>query len=136
LETLAEPTAPAKGASGAQILIIEDDLGMRELLAVHLREAGYRVRTAADGHVGGNMLLESRPDLVLLDLRMPHIAGDELLSLIRGDAALQHLKVIVLTILRGSAINEDIERLGVSALLHKPVQKEALLAAVDKALRT
>lgn len=126
---------PAPAALGAQILVIEDDLGMRELLAVHLREAGYRVRTAADGHTGGSMLLESRPDLLLLDLRMPHIAGDELLSLIRGDATLGDLKVIVLTMLRGSATNEEIERLGVSALLHKPVQKEELLAAVSKALQ-
>jgi DNA-binding response OmpR family regulator len=127
--------AAIKAAQGAQILIIEDDLGMRELLAVHLREAGYRVRTAADGHVGGTMLLESCPDLLLLDLRMPHIAGDELLSLIRGDATLKNLKVVVLTMLRGSAINEEIERLGVSALLHKPVQKDELLAAVTKALQ-
>jgi DNA-binding response OmpR family regulator len=108
---------------------------MRELLAVHLREAGYRVRTAADGHVGGTMLLESRPDLLLLDLRMPHLAGDELLSLIRGDDALKNLKVIVLTMLRGGSTSEEIERLGVSAILYKPVQKDVLLAEIGKALQ-
>lgn len=126
--------AAQRPARLADILVIEDDLGMREVLAMHLAQAGYGVRIAGDAIEGGRMLLDKPPDLLLLDVRMPHMGGDELLALIRGDDALKHVKVIVLTVLRESATNERIERMGVAAFLNKPVDKDKLLAAIAAAL--
>ena len=126
--------ATQRPARLADILVVEDDLGMREVLAMHLANAGYGVRIASDAIEGGRMLLDKRPDLLLLDVRMPHMGGDELLALIRGEDSLKDLKVIVLTVLRESAMNERIERMGVSAFLSKPVNKDQLLAAIAASL--
>lgn len=130
------PLPAAAPPKAADILVIEDDIGMRELLAVHLAQAGYRVRVAADAMAGGRMLLAERPDLLLLDVRMPHMGGDELLALIRADEALKGIKVIVLTMLKSGAVSDQFERMGVSAFLAKPIDKEQLLAAIAKALGT
>ncbi len=126
--------APPAPARLADILVIDDDQGMREVLAIHLSQAGYGVRVAGDAIEGGRMLLEHRPDLLLLDVRMPHMGGDELLALVRTEDSLKDLKVVVLTVLLDSATIERIEGLGVSAYLTKPVNKERLLSAVAKSL--
>lgn len=121
-------------ATSADILIIDDDLFMRELLELHLTHEGYRVRTAEDAVVGGRMLLAKRPDLLLLDIRMPHMGGDQLLSLLRGDEQLKDLKVIALSSIQNTGLAIKITDLGVCDFLNKPVSREALLAAVRKAL--
>jgi CheY-like chemotaxis protein len=125
---------PQQARPRADILIIDDDFGMRELLSLHLANAGYRVRVAEDGVEGGKMLLAGIPDLVLLDMRMPHMGGDTLLELLRADEALKHLKIIVLTSIRNDAFLMKINALGVSGLLAKPVDKDALLATVARVL--
>ena len=63
------------------ILIAEDDSAIRELLADLLREAGYEVRTAADGREALERLLSYPPDLLLLDVNMPQIDGFRLLKM-------------------------------------------------------
>ncbi len=127
--------APAQSQrTRADILIIDDDFGMRELLALHLSHAGYRVRTAEDAIEGGKALLAGVPDLVLLDMRMPHMGGDTLLELLRADEALKHLKIIVLTSIRNDAFLQKINDLGVSGLLAKPVDKDLLLKSIEKVL--
>jgi DNA-binding response OmpR family regulator len=117
------------------ILVIDDDIGMRELLSLHLSRAGYQVRTAIDAVSGGQMLMAARPDLVILDVRMPHMSGDQLLELLRGDAQLKSIKVIMLTVMQSERLDSTIERLGVSAFLKKPINKDELLESVAKALQ-
>jgi CheY-like chemotaxis protein len=126
--------AAAKPRPRADVLIIDDDFGMRELLALHLTHAGYAVRTAEDAVEGGKMLLSGAPDLVLLDMRMPHMGGDTLLELLRADDNLKHLKVIVLTSIRNDAFLTKVSNLGVAGLLAKPVNKDLLLDTVEKVL--
>jgi CheY-like chemotaxis protein len=118
----------------ADILIIDDDFGMRELLSLHLANAGYRVRVAEDAVEGGKLLLNALPDLVLLDMRMPHMGGDTLLELLRADEATKHVKIIVLTSIRNDAFLSKVSNLGVSGLLAKPVDKDQLLANVARVL--
>ena len=62
------------------VLIVEDDVAFRDLLALHLSTAGYKVLVAEDAAVGGAMLLASRPDLLLLDILLPYLGGLELLE--------------------------------------------------------
>jgi two-component system chemotaxis response regulator CheY len=121
-------------SSPANILVIDDDFGMRELLVLHLIRAGYQVRGAEDAVEGGRMLMEQRPDLVLLDVRMPHLGGDEFLKLLRGDEGYADLKVIMLTSISNDGMYAKITNLGVCAFLAKPVDKDVLLDAVRKAL--
>ena len=127
-------TIPIPPKTGFDILIIDDDLFIRELLELHLTQEGYHVRTAEDAVVGGKMLFEKRPDLLLLDIRMPHMGGDQLLSLLRGDEQFRDLKVIALSSIQNTGLAIKITDLGVCDFLNKPVSREALVAAVRKAL--
>ncbi len=121
-------------APTADILVIDDDLAMRELLDLHLSNEGYRVRLAEDAVEGGKMLIAAPPDLVLLDMRMPHMGGDQFLALLRGDDKFKNLKVIALTSIQTFGFMMKVTDIGVSEFLHKPVEKELLLATVRKVL--
>jgi DNA-binding response OmpR family regulator len=127
-------SAASAQCTPAEILIIDDDLVMRELLELHLTDEGYRVRVAEDAVEGGRMLVAALPDLLLLDMRMPHMKGDEFLELLRGDENFTNLKVIVLTAERGVDFMIKVTDLGVSDYLNKPIDKDELLATVRRVL--
>ena len=120
----------------AEILVIDDDVVMRELLALHLTDEGYKVRTAEDAVEGGKMLIAAPPDLLMLDMRMPHMKGDQFLKLLRGDESFRNLKVIVLTAEQSIDFMMKVTGIGVSDFLLKPIDKELLLATVSRVLAT
>lgn len=68
----------------AEILIIEDDDKIRPLLVRSLRERGYAVSSAPSGMAGLNLALDSRPDLVILDLGLPDVDGTRVLAMLRA----------------------------------------------------
>lgn len=68
----------------AAVVIIEDDDKIRPLLVRSLRERGYAVTSAPTGMAGLNLALESKPDLVILDLGLPDIDGTQVLSMLRA----------------------------------------------------
>ena len=71
----------------AQVLIIEDDARIRPLLMRSLGERGYAVASAATGMAGpARMAVETRPDLVILDLGLPDVDGTQVLSMLRRSA--------------------------------------------------
>ena len=117
----------------ATILIVEDDPALLAGLALNLRRAGYRVRTAADGTAALAALESEAPDLVLLDLMLPGVDGLEILRRIRsGDAA---LPVVVLT-----ALGEEDDKVrgldvGANDYVTKPFSITELLARVRASLR-
>jgi len=120
----------------AEILIIDDDFVMRELLELHLSDEGYKVRTAEDAVAGGKMLIAAPPDLLVLDMHMPHMEGDELLKLLRADESFKNLKVIVLTAEQSLDLMMRVSELGVSDFLNKPIDKDVLLETVSRVLAT
>jgi len=85
--------APCKG----KILVIDDDPLDRKVLSVSLTEDGYTVATAENGRVGLQMVREKPFDTVLLDLLMPEIDGFDVLKVIKADARIRHLPVIVIS---------------------------------------
>lgn len=81
----------------ARTLIIEDDQPIRELYEFKLKLAGHDVRTAADGAKGLSLAQQFRPDLILLDIRMPNMSGDQMLEKLRATDWGQNIRVIILT---------------------------------------
>ena len=114
------------------ILIVEDDDTMRQLLKLHLTSAGYAVRAAADGIEAGHAVLEARPDLIITDVRMPHMSGFELVEAIRQDPAMATIPVIFVTI-EGESVDRGSD-LGALEYLTKPIRVELLLEKVRKHL--
>ncbi len=68
----------------AQVLIVEDDARIRPLLMGSLRELGYAVASASTGMQGLSMAVETRPDLVILDLGLPDVDGTQVLTMLRA----------------------------------------------------
>jgi DNA-binding response OmpR family regulator len=79
------------------ILIVDDDPNMRELLALHLSNAGYKVQMAEDGIAAGYRVLSQKPDLIICDIHMPHLNGFEFVAGLREDPAVHDIPVIFLT---------------------------------------
>ena len=114
------------------VLVVDDEIGIRELLKEILEESGYRVTTAANAEEAGRRLRADRPDLVLLDLSLPDRDG---LSLIREWAAARSFRTPVVMLSAYGSVDNAVEatRLGASDFLEKPISLQKLLAAVKRA---
>lgn len=80
-----------------KILIIEDELAYLNLLEAELSKNGYKVIKAMDGKKGLKLAKKEKPDLILLDLRLPVMDGMTLLGLLRQDKSSKQIKVVILT---------------------------------------
>jgi DNA-binding response OmpR family regulator len=115
-----------------RLLIVEDDNAYRQFLSVALDMAGYHVYAAGSGEEAIEVLQEVDPELVLLDLSMPHVTGWDVFHFMRDHAALKHVPVLVITAnadeyTRRQALDER-----VNSLLVKPLSLDEILAAVEK----
>ena len=112
----------------AKILVVDDDPNMREMLGIHLRNAGYEVATAEDGVAGGYGVLRGRPDLIISDVNMPHLDGYEFIAAVRSETSLRTIPVIFLS----SEADLDVRgrELGAVGYVPKPVRADRLLFLV------
>lgn len=108
-------------------LIVEDDHNERELLAGYLSMSGFEVSTAGDGLEALERLeRQPRPDVVLMDLRMPRCDGRKTVETIRGRAEWRDLKVIALSGSHPKDMGLTIGREGVDAWFAKPLDPQKL----------
>lgn len=127
----------SRGDSAVQprVLVIEDDPGIAAVVAYQLTRAGYRVETVANGTEGLEALHREIPDLVVLDRMLPGLSGDELLKLVRRDAATRTVPVLVLTAKRERADRIEGLEMGADDYLTKPFSPRELVLRVDAILR-
>jgi DNA-binding response OmpR family regulator len=81
----------------AKIAIIEDDQAISQMYRLKFEAEGYEVQTAANGKLGLELVEQMRPDIVLLDLMMPEMSGDEVAERLRMTPFGKDLKIIILT---------------------------------------
>jgi DNA-binding response OmpR family regulator len=101
------------------ILIVEDDTATREFLTEFLCQRGYVVATAADGLEARASVAASLPELVILDLILPHVSGFQLLSEWRANSRTSELPVFVLTSKDLTLQEKDYLRTGAGVLFQK-----------------
>lgn len=121
--------------SAATILIIDDDVHVRDLLEVLLQNQGYRTLTAESGELGLAMVELQAPDLILLDIMMPGMDGYEVASQLKASKSTANIPIIML-----SALDEQSARLsgleaGAEEYLNKPVDSAELWLRVRNLLR-
>lgn len=116
-----------------KILICDDDEGILDVLELMLEETGHTIIPELNSLNVRSILDEAKPDLLILDLWMPVISGDQLLSMIRTTPAYSHLPVIIIS------ASTDGEQIAInhsaSAFIAKPFDYENLLAVVQKFLQ-
>jgi len=122
--------SPGEPQMPATILVMDDDQCMRELLRLHLSNAGYKVLVAEDAIDAGHLLLQQRPDLVLADIEMPFMDGLEFLRAVKADRTTRSVPVIFVTV-RVEA-EAKAKKLGAAAFLIKPLLLPELLSTVAR----
>ena len=103
----------------AKILIVEDDMAIQSMYKMKLNHEGYTVVVANDGAIGLNKALEEKPDLILLDLKMPNMDGEEMLIKLREDKWGEHASVVILTNISRDEAPQTLNSLGVMHYLVK-----------------
>jgi DNA-binding response OmpR family regulator len=121
----------------AKIAIIEDDQAISQMYRFKFEAEGYEVETAENGKLGLQLVESMKPDIILLDLMMPEMTGDEMLAAMRKTAWGKDIKVVVLTNKGEQEIPDSVKKLNVSAVILKADMTPRQVAeVVEKTLKT
>lgn len=103
----------------AKIAVIEDDQAIAQMYRLKFEAEGYEVEMAANGKLGLELAEQMRPDIILLDLMMPEMNGDEMLQKLRATSWGKNIKVIILTNIGEQEAPDVIKHLGVRKFIVK-----------------
>jgi CheY-like chemotaxis protein len=116
----------------ATILICDDEAPMRLLIAASLDGTGHSVLEATDAATALALARSHRPDAVVLDVMLPDRSGLEVLAEIRSEAALAHMKVIILTARAQRADHDAALAAGADLFMAKPFRPLQLVEELDR----
>ncbi len=127
------PEELKEGTGRPKVLVVDDESSIREIVAEHLtnRQNAYEVLTAADGFEAGRLVATFRPDLVLLDLRMPGLDGFQVCRTIKADPETSNTAVIALTGFYSPETETRILECGAIRCFEKPVEMSTLSSFID-----
>jgi DNA-binding response OmpR family regulator len=107
------------GSNMPKIAIVEDDQAISQMYRFKFEAEDYKVETAENGKLGLELAEKMKPDIILLDLMMPEMTGDEMLEKMRATDWGGKIKVIILTNVGEQEIPEKVRKLGVSGIILK-----------------
>jgi sigma-B regulation protein RsbU (phosphoserine phosphatase) len=125
---------PIKGV----VLVADDEAAVRDMLLFYLKRSGYQVIQAEDGQDALIEMTRVRPDLILADLSLPEIRGDQLCKMVKGNSETKEVYFILMVPTDGAAgVDVTIDALSVGAddTIAKPLRNQELLARVESAFR-
>lgn len=102
-----------------KIAIIEDDQAISQMYRYKFEAEGFTVETAENGKLGLELAEKMKPDIILLDLMMPEMSGDEMLEKMRATSWGKKIKVIILTNVGEQEIPGEIKQFSVSGIILK-----------------
>ena len=111
------------------ILLIDDEAESRELLRTQLQRVGWCVIEASNGHDGLRLAREHNPNVILLDIVVPNIDGLSVLEILKRDAGLSHIPVVL------CSLTNDVTRgfaFGASDCLVKPIERDVLASTLER----
>jgi two-component system alkaline phosphatase synthesis response regulator PhoP len=117
------------------IVIVEDDEDIANSIGYNLEREGFRVRLAATGEDALNLILDRPPNLVLLDLNLPHMNGFELCRRLRAEASTARVPILMLTARAQESDKVLGLNMGADDYITKPFSMRELVARVNAALR-
>lgn len=120
---------------GKKILLIEDELAQVEILKMRLEAKGYRFIAAMDGKSGLRKVYDEKPDLVLLDILLPKISGEEICHQIRANPESRYMPIIIITALEAEELRKRCIVVGATDWVNKPYDFSDLLQKIENALK-
>lgn len=121
-------------STAATILVCEDDPSLRLLFRLTIEPHGYRVVEAGDGRSGIELARSVKPDLIVVDMRLPDCSGIEVVRALRVEPLLERTPILMAT---GSMQPGDrlaAEDAGVDTFLYKPFKMASLIAEIERLL--
>ena len=128
------PEELREGSGRPRVLVVDDEASIREVLTEHLttREKPYEVMAAADGFEAGRLVATFKPDVVLLDLRMPGMDGFQVCRTIKADPETSNTVVIAMTGYYTPETEARILECGAMRCIAKPIEPSALGTQIDQ----
>jgi adenylate cyclase len=118
-----------------EILVVDDETELVQAMQIRLEQADYEVLTAYDGEDGFLKAKQYKPDLIILDILMPHMGGDSMAAALKEDEGSRNIPIIFLSYLAGGPMREHKGTLkGGNLFLSKPFDHEELLSMVKALL--
>jgi sigma-B regulation protein RsbU (phosphoserine phosphatase) len=117
------------------VLVVDDEAPIRDILSFYLKRAGFRVLLAENGRMALEEMAKLQPDLILSDLRMPEMAGDELCQIVKGDARTRDIFFVLVSAMDGLASKIGGLNLGADDMISKPFHAQEVMAKVESAFR-
>lgn len=121
-------------AGKSRILIVEDNSDVRRLMALVLGRSGYEVVEAATGLEALDQTRATHPDLIIMDLSIPKMTGDEVTAKIKADPATKNIPIVVNTAYHKGAFVERAIAAGAAEILYKPTELKVFLETIRKHL--
>ncbi len=125
---------PSQGETGQTVLVVDDMSDNIILISLSLQDMGYRVVTATNGDDALSVAKLARPDLILMDIAMPHQDGLAATRRIREEAELQTIPVIALTAFDTDGFRQAAFDAGFNGYLTKPIDFDRLQKLMSKLL--
>lgn len=114
-----------------KILLVEDELDLVDVTKKRLENSGYEVLTVPSGEEALDLLQNNPPDLILLDLLLRGMRGEEVCKQLKGNPKLKHIPVILFTA-SASDIAKVAKEIGADDYIMKPFEPEELLGKIKK----
>ncbi|WP_271079046.1 response regulator [Aurantiacibacter sp. MUD61] len=117
-----------------KVLIVEDDLLNRMFYEAVFKQRGYQLMVVDDGARVLDAVDSFAPDLITMDIHLPHVSGRKLIRKIQKNPDTRHIPILAITAFAGKQDEAEIRRAGARGYLAKPLGIEELLGEVDSLL--
>lgn len=134
-EKFSIPVSDEIKRSKKKILIVDDDADMLEEMKEALSGENFDLDFASDGFEAGMHVFRDKPDLIILDFKMPGLDGFEVCEILRRDEVTSNIPIIAVTVLRSDDAVKKIKECGVNEYMPKPVDIEKLIKNIKKILK-
>ena len=116
-----------------RVLIVDDEPDILKAVEFRVRKAGYQTVTAQDGPEGMEKARSEKPDLILLDYKLPGVSGVEVYKKLKSEDSLKDIPVVFITASKGNEdLKAEMEKIGAKNVLLKPYEPEELLSKIKE----
>jgi two-component system cell cycle response regulator DivK len=126
----------AKRKPPKRVLVVEDDFLNRLFFCDVLKEEGFEVEPVADEREALARTEQFRPDLIVMDIHMPHISGVDIIKSLKADPSLAEIPVLAVTGYVGKGEERQVRDAGAGGYLPKPVSIAPFVAAVKELIKS